>query len=266
MCRLFGLHAGAAPIDAEFWLLDAPDNLEEQSRRNSDGFGIGTYSPDGVPIIDKAPRPAWQDTDFATAAHRLRGRTFVAHVRKASTGRPSMRNTHPFVQDSRLFAHNGQVGDLAVLDQRLGQLGGDLLVHGDTDSERVFALITVETRRHQQDLAAGIAAAVTWLTEHVEITALNFILTTPTEIWAFRHPAENELFVLSRGPGGTSTTAPLAARGTHLEATAARLSAQASVVIASERMDPDPEWRSITPGDLLRVRSDLTITHAPLIR
>jgi glutamine amidotransferase len=64
MCRLFGLHAGAAPIDAEFWLLGAPDNLEAQSRRNSDGFGIGTYSPDGEPIVDKTPMPAWRGPDF----------------------------------------------------------------------------------------------------------------------------------------------------------------------------------------------------------
>ena len=32
MCRLFGLHAGA-PVDAEFWLIDAPDSLSAQSRR-----------------------------------------------------------------------------------------------------------------------------------------------------------------------------------------------------------------------------------------
>src|SRR3954453_2198225 len=26
MCRLFGLHAGAEPVSATFWLLDAPDS------------------------------------------------------------------------------------------------------------------------------------------------------------------------------------------------------------------------------------------------
>jgi hypothetical protein len=30
MCRLFGPHAGA-PVDAEFWLIDAPDSLPAQS-------------------------------------------------------------------------------------------------------------------------------------------------------------------------------------------------------------------------------------------
>jgi hypothetical protein len=30
MCRLFGITAGAEPMKATFWLLDAPDSLEAQ--------------------------------------------------------------------------------------------------------------------------------------------------------------------------------------------------------------------------------------------
>ena len=41
MCRLFGLTAGPARIQATFWLLDAPDSLAVQSHRNADGSGIG---------------------------------------------------------------------------------------------------------------------------------------------------------------------------------------------------------------------------------
>jgi len=37
MCRLFGLHGGAAPVPATFWLLDAADSLSAQSHRNPDG-------------------------------------------------------------------------------------------------------------------------------------------------------------------------------------------------------------------------------------
>ncbi len=37
MCRLFGLHAGT-PVDAEFWLIDAPDSLAAQSHRKAAYF------------------------------------------------------------------------------------------------------------------------------------------------------------------------------------------------------------------------------------
>ena len=41
MCRLFALQAGRRVVTATFWLLDAPDNLAAQSRRNPDGTGRG---------------------------------------------------------------------------------------------------------------------------------------------------------------------------------------------------------------------------------
>ena len=84
MCRLFGLHAGV-PVDAEFWLIDAPDSLAAQSHRNPDGAGIGAFGTDGQPVVSKQPIAAWQDAEFATAARRMHGTTFVAHVRYAST-------------------------------------------------------------------------------------------------------------------------------------------------------------------------------------
>ena len=51
MCRLFGLHAGTNVVTATFWLLDAPDNLTEQSRRNPDGSGLGVFDAHGTPHV-----------------------------------------------------------------------------------------------------------------------------------------------------------------------------------------------------------------------
>ena len=260
MCRLFGMHTGSTAVDAEFWLLDAPDNLEEQSKKNADGFGIGTFGDDGTPVVEKAPQPAWQDPDFAAAAHRLHGRTFVAHVRKASTGAPLLANTHPFLQDGRLFAHNGAVAGLPVIDERIRELRADTLIKGDTDTERVFALITAEIRRHHGDVRAGITAAVTWLHDHVTITSLNFVLIEPADLWAFRFPAENELFVaLSATTGAEGGGLPL--RGSHLAAGTHPTIPQPSVVVASERMDTTSAWRHLQPGELLHVDPQLQ-THS----
>jgi predicted glutamine amidotransferase len=98
------------------------------------------------------PRAAFADLEFATAARELESRTFIAHVRYATTGAHTAANTHPFEQDGRLFAHNGTFGDLDKIDSRLTELHGTDLVLGQTDSERMFALITTETRRHNGDL------------------------------------------------------------------------------------------------------------------
>src|SRR6478672_12016137 len=125
MCRLFGLHAAKRVVTATFWLLAAPDNLAVQSKRNPDGTGLGVFEGDGKPVLYKQPMAAWQDSQFATEAHELTGTTFIAHVRYSSSAALEVRNTHPFLQDGRIFAHNGVVEALDVVDLRLRELGVD---------------------------------------------------------------------------------------------------------------------------------------------
>jgi glutamine amidotransferase len=261
MCRLFGLHAGK-PVDAEFWLLEAPDSLAAQSHRNPDGAGIGTFGPDGRPEVSKQPIAAWQDTDFARAARHLRGTTFVAHVRYASTGAHTMANTHPFLQDGRLLAHNGVVQGLSELDRRLAELGTADLVYGATDSERVFALITGETRRHGGDLHRGIVEAIGWIAGELPVFALNLVLTTATDLWALRYPETHELYVLDRPAGGSSGSGALEAHTARISARSPHLAAQPSVVIASEKIDDDPAWRLLDTGELLHIGPSLRISSS----
>ncbi|MBA8795118.1 glutamine amidotransferase [Friedmanniella endophytica] len=253
MCRLFGLHAGS-PTTATFWLLDAPDSLAAQSRRNPDGTGIGCFDPDGRPLVAKEPIAAWHDTSFARSACTLTGRTFVAHVRYASTGALTRENTHPFALDGRLFAHNGVVGGLDRLDARLAELEAADLVRGQTDSERVFALVTAETRRHGGDLGAGLQAAVAWVGAELPVYALNLVLATPDELWALRYPDTHELWVLERPVPAADE---LQVRSVRISAHAPALAGRPAVVVATERMDDDPGWRLLGDGELLRVGPDL---------
>ncbi len=258
MCRLFGLHAGPTPVAATFWLIDAPDSLAQQSHRNPDGAGIGIFDAAGVPVVDKQPLAAWQDCEFAAAARELRSCTFLAHVRYATTGDLSERNTHPFVQDGRLFAHNGAVQGLDELDARLESLGATHLVHGETDSERVFALVTAETARHGADVTEGIRAAMDWINRHLPIYSLNFVLTTASDLWALRYPATHELYALSRAPTAPDPAA-LEVRTTRIHARSRHLARRPSVIIATEPMDDDPGWRLLDPGELLHVTPTLGV-------
>jgi predicted glutamine amidotransferase len=254
MCRLFGLHAGKEPTSATFWLLDAPDSLSEQSRREPDGAGIGVFAPDGRATVDKQPLAAYEDPAFSRAAHDLRGTTFLAHVRYASTGKLSVENTHPFLLDGRLFAHNGAFEGLDLLDARLAELGASDLVHGDTDSERMFALITVETTRHGGDVSTGLTAAVTWIARELPVYSLNLILTDATDMWALRYPEGNELHVLER-PAGSALDA--ASQRIHARSDG---DAAACVIVASEPMDDETGWRLLDPGELIHIDSALTVT------
>ena len=131
------MSGGRQRVAATFWLLGAPDSLLVQSHREPDGTGLGTFSETGRPIVDKQPLAAYADRAFAREARELHSRTFIAHIRYASTGAIAPQNTHPFEQDGRLFAHNGVIGEIDRLEAELGADTRDL-VRGETDSERFF--------------------------------------------------------------------------------------------------------------------------------
>ncbi|MDF3341993.1 class II glutamine amidotransferase [Mycolicibacterium septicum] len=255
MCRLFGLHAGRRLVPATFWLLDAPDNLAEQSRRNPDGTGLGVFGADGVAVLHKEPVAAWQDSEFATEAHDVTATTFVAHVRYASTGALDVANTHPFLQEDRIFAHNGVVEGLDALDERIRELGVADLVGGQTDSERVFALVTAAVRAHDGDVGAGLVDAIGWLADSVPIYAVNLLLSTATDMWALRYPDTHELYVLDRRHPDQRR---LRLRSSRIRAESEHLTSQPSVLFASEPMDGE-DWRLIAPGELVHVDADLRI-------
>jgi predicted glutamine amidotransferase len=259
MCRLFGLHAGTSIATATFWLLDAPDNLAEQSRRNPDGSGLGVFDSQGRPQVDKQPIAAWQDAQFATEAHDLTGTTFIAHVRYATTGSHEVVNTHPFLQDDRIFAHNGVLEGLDVLDERLRQLGVAALVLGQTDSERVFALITASIRARGGDVSAGLVDAMRWLADNVPIYAVNILLSTATDLWALRYPESHLLYISDRREPATQP--PFQLRTKRIRAESEHLRAQPSVVFATEPMDDPARWQLLEPGQLVHVDAGLQITR-----
>lgn len=259
MCRLFGMSGGSERVHATFWLLEAPDSLAHQSRREPDGTGLGWFGDDGRPHVAKQPLAAGEDEEFAREAKEIESTTFVAHIRYATTGAVDARNTHPFEQHGRLFAHNGVVQDLERLDRELGDDGA--LVLGDTDSERLFALVTREVERRGGDVGAGITAAARWVAAELPLYAINLIVATADDLWALRYPEVHDLWILERAAGGSRGRRHLdaaSAPGT-IRVRSAPLARQPSVIVASEPMDEDAGWRELRSGELVHVTRTLDV-------
>ena len=253
------MSGGRERVKATFWLLEAPDSLARQSRREPDGTGIGYYREDNRPVVDKHPLAAYEDQRFAEEAREITSRTFVAHVRYASGTPVNLKNTHPFAQSGRLFAHNGVIGDLPALERALGD---DIsLVQGDTDSERYFALITREIAR-VRDVREGLVAAARWIAENLPVFAINCVLITASDLYALRYPDVHALHVLERAAGGPSGARHLehaSARGS-IRVRSGDLATRRAVVVATEPMDEDAGWRALGSGDLLHIDAELNTT------
>ena len=121
MCRLFGMSGGRQARRRDV-LAARGARLAGRSRAAASPTAPAwaASTTDGRPEIFKQPLAAYEDDAFAREAKELSSRTFVAHVRYASTGAIAPQNTHPFEQHGRLFAHNGVIEDLAALERELG--------------------------------------------------------------------------------------------------------------------------------------------------
>lgn len=271
MCRLFALHSDR-PVTADLWLLDAPYSLLNQSRFNADGTGLGWIDEDGRPRIRKRPVAAYESEAFTDFATTLRSRAMLAHLRLSSGSGHCDENTHPFLQDGIISAHNGVLEVTEEMKERVAELGTAHHVLGSTDSEWMAALITGEVAARDGDLRAGVTAALSWIAAHVPVYSVNVLVMKGEELIAVRLPATNELWILERpaaadsqSDGFEQSSDSLALRARSEDPRGAR-----SVVIASEPLDDDPGWRLLDSGELVHLTADgaLTSEHpfGPLAR
>lgn len=153
MCRLFGLRA-THPTKIDCGLTEAQNSLVRQSRldarglANPDGWGLGLVR-DGEIRCEREVEPAHESEDFRRSAVDAEATTAVAHVRRATVGRPALENTHPFRRDGSLLAHNGHLPGFQSLRPRLLEaIAPDLrtALGGDTDTEHVFHLLLTRLR------------------------------------------------------------------------------------------------------------------------
>jgi glutamine amidotransferase len=127
------------------------------------------------------------------------------------------------------------------------------------------------------------------------VSSLNTVVAAPGELWALRYPAQHALHIIERpagasipaaaasgggsvsaesaaGPaaGGTAGGGTAAAAGLHVRSATSSIHAPAlqelpSVVVASEELDGERDWRMLAPGELVHVRPDLTVESAVVL-
>ena len=142
MCELLGISSSVRIRPGRYFAAFRKRGRElPEGKGNPDGWGIALY-PDrkAVQLIKEAiPAATSKLCEFVSSYEHMRSRTFIAHVRKASRGIVTYRNTHPFCREAMgreySFAHNGTV--------RLSRkfLSGRYRPVGGTDSERLFCYI-----------------------------------------------------------------------------------------------------------------------------
>lgn len=137
MCQLLGMNC-ATPTDITFSFRGFSQRAGITSD-HSDGFGIAFFE-------DKACR-LFVDNQSAVESpiaelirnYPIKSRNVIAHIRKATQGKITLENSHPFIRElwgrQWIFAHNGDLHDFAPV------LTGKFTPVGNTDSELAFCYL-----------------------------------------------------------------------------------------------------------------------------
>lgn len=107
-----------------------------------DGWGIAYYEGPDVRLIKEAEAAAGSAWVAFVEAYHLRSPIVVAHVRRATVGERSYRNTQPFARElagrMHLFAHNGWLSGIEKISRLKPRRFHPV---GETDSEQAFCIL-----------------------------------------------------------------------------------------------------------------------------
>lgn len=179
MCRVFGAVA-SDPISVRHELIESSNPLIRLSEQHDSGWGLAAYREVGqaAPVTERFATAAHTDSRFDDAT-ALRGRIFNAHVRRATLGKLSTENTHPFEFGPYSFAHNG-----TILDYRRLLRPGMPAPRGETDSECFFMRLMNEFDPNEP--VKSLRGVVATIVAAHKFSGLNFVFSDGYKLYAYR--------------------------------------------------------------------------------
>lgn len=251
MCELFAMSSRLAA--------DVRSSLEIFARRggaegpHKDGWGIAYYADEDVRLVKEADPASGSACVRFIQEHPFHASLVVGHIRKATRGRPAMKNCQPFQRElggrMHVFAHNG---DLDPASLRSLAMLRNFRPLGDTDSEYAFCVLLERLRSLWRrggvpGLPERARIVSRFAAEARSLGPANFIYADGDALFMHGHrrfhgdrdgPRPPGLHVLCRKCRGTPTSQ----------------TEQHVVLAASVPLTNEPGWRALEEGQLLVAR------------
>ena len=137
MCQLLGMNC-ATPTDITFSFRGFSQRAGITSD-HSDGFGIAFFEDKACRLFVDNQSAVVSPIAELVRSYPIKSRNVIAHIRKATQGKITLENSHPFIRElwgrQWIFAHNGDLHDFQP------RLSGKFTPVGNTDSERAFCYL-----------------------------------------------------------------------------------------------------------------------------
>lgn len=171
----------------------APEEMHE-AKLNADGFGFGWYTDDQQPYKYTNILPIWSDINLQGLGWSLKSKVWLANVRSATPGQDlSHTNTQPFIHENYMYLHNGYITDFnRELKQRFQEYLTPAIrtdIHGNTDSEYLFALFRQNIAHQPDNLIDGFRVALQETEKLLQGTSalINIIIYDGKQMIGCRH-------------------------------------------------------------------------------
>ncbi len=264
MCRLYGL-ISSHPRKVECDLIQSQHSLLHQSEhdvrgeQNSQGWGLENFEKNQANVV-KQPRAAFESDEFRWQAAKIHSKQVISHVRRATVGNVSLENTHPFVHHGLILAHNGHIDHFPIIREKILSVITEeesKWIKGATDSEHILAYLHYI---YHQDPNASLATILSrGLRKIIQMirevdpdkeSALNIVFSNGKEMAASCYNCS--LYFIER-----DAVHPCQICSGELHINEDPKSYQA-VVIASEPITTDEEWKEIPNRSIIEVDSILS--------
>lgn len=257
MCELFAMTA-SRPIVVEY-TLDRFAAEGGERHRNRDGWGIMFAEDRDAHVFREAEPASSSKLAHMVMTRNLPTRHLIAHVRRASHGKPHLANTHPFTRVvhgyPHHFAHNGTLQDI---EDQAGDLASDRV--GDTDSELAFLMLLRELEGiSPQDPFERFKCFAEFSARMTELGDANFLFFDGQTLFAHAHKRvfETESGLSEpRSPGMVMRHFGREEKRPHWHAKGARIRdlPQSTILLASVPLN-DEGWMPLPEGHAMALHN-----------
>ena len=253
MCELFAM-SSRVPTDARASLA-AFARHGGLDGHHKDGWGIAYYAEEDVRLVKEAEPASYSACVQFLQEHPFTSGVVVSHIRRATQGRITMKNSQPFARAlggrMHVFAHNGDL-HLEALRAKLPLRHFEPI--GDTDSEYAFCALLERMRALRRH--GGVAplherlAAVARFAAHLRtLGPANFLYADGDALFIHAH---------RRSPGAGAAPRP---PGLHL--LQRRCAPEQSVVLAaSVPLTGERGWEALSEGELVAAQGGAIVARA----
>jgi predicted glutamine amidotransferase len=263
MCELFGM-SGRLPttVGMSMRLLARHGSRAAQL---GDGWGVAFHAGDDALLI-KQPVPADESPWVGfLEGQRIPSRIVLSHIRHATQGEVSLRNTQPFIRElggrTHVFAHNGR---LPGIESRFADGAHRFQPVGSSDSETAFCLLmeqiaSVWNNPHPPSPEQRFRVVAEVAAELRALGPANFLYTDGELLFAHGHRRTQSDGTIAP-PGLTMLTRSCAVDPDALAAAGVTLTGTQLVTLFASVPLTDEAWRPLAEGEIVVVSNGTPIS------